>query len=255
MVGYYPESADSPREYYYQWHSARITRDDILAVMRLFEGESRFSALMPLLDRALRQQDRRDFPDHLRIQSGIRAGRQSGEFYAVCHGGKFFGDNRRVFDGITALLAPDGQAMPLLNRAVSEQVPLQYNVVGFSCDRQGNHSVSCTFSPQNAHFEILPCKARETAPLVPLPLAELLAQQCASGAFPSHVRTPDGRWHKDENAFVTAQVLRTLDYTAQTAPHIELALDFLLSCESRPHHFHFGLPASTRLDGGPADRR
>ena len=49
MVGYYPESADSPREYYYQWHSARITRDDILAVMRLFEGESRFSALMPLL--------------------------------------------------------------------------------------------------------------------------------------------------------------------------------------------------------------
>lgn len=71
----------------------------------------------------------------------------------------------------------------------------------------------------------------------------------------SHVRTPDGRWHKDENAFVTAQVLRTLDYTAQTAPHIELALDFLLSCESRPHHFHFGLPASTRLDGGPADRR
>ena len=108
MVGYYPESADSPREYYYQWHSARITRDDILAVMRLFEGESRFSALMPLLD-ALRQQDRRDFPDHLRIQSGIRAGRQSGEFYAVCHGGKFFGDNRRVFDGITALLAPDGQ--------------------------------------------------------------------------------------------------------------------------------------------------
>ncbi|PYA24760.1 hypothetical protein DMW50_28275, partial [Serratia marcescens] len=23
MVGYYPESADSPREYYYQWHSAR----------------------------------------------------------------------------------------------------------------------------------------------------------------------------------------------------------------------------------------
>lgn len=62
MVGYYPESADSPREYYYQWHSARITRDDILAVMRLFEGESRFSALMPLLDRALRQQDRQDFP-------------------------------------------------------------------------------------------------------------------------------------------------------------------------------------------------
>ena len=107
--GYYPESADSPREYYYQWHSARITRDDILAVMRLFEGESRFSALMPLLDRALRQQDRRDFPDHLRIQSGIRAGRQSGEFYAVLPWRQVFGDNRRVFDGITALLAPDGK--------------------------------------------------------------------------------------------------------------------------------------------------
>lgn len=42
MVGYYPESADSPREYYYQWHSARITRDDILAVMRLFEEKAVF---------------------------------------------------------------------------------------------------------------------------------------------------------------------------------------------------------------------
>ncbi|HGM5574977.1 TPA: hypothetical protein ACKP8B_004943 [Serratia marcescens] len=240
MVGYYPESADSPREYYYQWHSARITRDDILAVMRLFEGESRFSALMPLLDRALRQQDRRDFPPTTYgFSLGYAPDGNLESFTLFAMAASFFGDNRRVFDGITALLAPDGQAMPLLNRAVSEQVPLQYNVVGFSCDRQGNHSVSCTFSPQNAHFEILPCKARETAPLVPLPLAELLAQQCASGAFPSHVRTPDGRWHKDENAFVTAQVLRTLDYTAQTAPHIELALDFLLGCESRPHHFHF----------------
>ncbi len=40
--GVLPESADSPREYYYQWHSARITRDDILAVMRLFEEKAVF---------------------------------------------------------------------------------------------------------------------------------------------------------------------------------------------------------------------
>lgn len=70
-------------------------------------------------------------------------------------------------------------------------------------------------------------------------LGTLLAQQCASGAFAAHVRTPDGRWHQDENAFVTAQVLRTLDYTPQTAPFIEKALDFLLACEARPFHFRF----------------
>ena len=45
--------------------------------------------------------------------------------------------------------------------------------------------------------------------------------------------------------FVTAQVLRTLDYTAQTAPHIELALDFCSVARAARTASIFGLPAST----------
>ncbi|POZ60293.1 hypothetical protein [Chromobacterium alticapitis] len=242
MIGYYPDLIDSPREYYYQWHSALITCDDIAAVMRLFGCETWFPGLAHLLNRALRQTPgQQDFPHTTYgFSLGYSPDGSLESFTLFTIAASFFGDNRRVFDSVAELLIPCKHSMPLLHRAVAEQIPLQYNVVGFSIDRHGDESISCTFSPQNTHFETIPLNARVNATVTaPLELAELLAQQSASGAFPAHVRTPDGRWHPDENAFVTAQVLRTLDYTSQTAPHIEKALDFLLECESRPHHFCF----------------
>jgi hypothetical protein len=257
MVGYYPEQADSPHEYYYQWHSARITHDDIRTVMRLFSSENEFCALFPLLDRALGQTSaQRGFPATTYGFSLAYAPNGSLENITLfTMAASFFGDNRRVYDGVSALLASGDQTLPLLHRAVAERIPLQYNVVGFSSDRLGNESISCTFSPQNTHFETVPTTLPPPAGVTPWRLADLLAQQSANGAFPAQVRTPDGRWHRDENAFVTAQVLRTLDYTAQTAPHIEKALDFLLECETRPHHFSFwpaaahpGWMAGQRID-------
>lgn len=242
MIGYYPQLPASPREYYFQWDSALITHADIAAVMAFFGCGTLFSTLAPLLESALLQTlCREGFPPTTYGFSLVYApGGELESFTLFTMAASFFGDNQRVFPALQALLAQSGQALPLLQQAVDKQLDLQFNVVGFSVDLQGHHATSCTFSPQNTCFEALPL---ESAPVVITPgkpaLATLLAQQCASGAFAAHVRTPDGRWHQDENAFVTAQVLRTLDYTSQTAPFIEKALDFLLACEARPFHFRF----------------
>lgn len=242
MMGYYPQLPASPLEYYYQWHSARITHADIAEVMHFFGCGDLFPALSPLLERALRQTLRDEGFPHTTYGFSLVYS-PNGElesFTLFTIASSFFGDNQRVFPGVEALLAPGGQSMPLLRRAIAERVPLQFNVVGFSVDRQGNENISCTFSPQNARFDTQPVRQSPSPEPAARPdLTALLEQQCASGAFISHVRTPDGRWHRDENAFVTAQVLRTLAYTRQTAPYIEKALDFLLTCEVRPFHFSF----------------
>ncbi|RYM56002.1 hypothetical protein [Serratia proteamaculans] len=242
MVGYYPQQPDSPREYYFQWHSARITDADILAVMTFFGCERLFPALVPLMDHALQQTlSSEGFPATTYGFSLVYGpGGELESFTLFTMAASFFGDNTRVFPAVQALLTQSRQTMPLLQCAMSAQVPLQFNVVGFSVDMQGRQAISCTFSPQNTHFGEIPLSPTpSTIRTVRSSLTALLEQQCASGAFTAHVRTPDGRWHQDENAFVTAQVLRTLDYTPQTAPFIERALDFLIACETRPFHFSF----------------
>ncbi|CAI1628426.1 hypothetical protein [Serratia proteamaculans] len=242
MVGYYPQQPNSPREYYFQWHSARITDAEIAAVMTFFGCERLFPTLAPLLDHALQQTlSNEGFPATTYGFSLVYGpGDELESFTLFTMAASFFGDNSRVFPAVQALLTQSRQTMPLLQCAMTAQVPLQFNVVGFSVDMQGRQAISCTFSPQNTHFEEMPL---DPAPLaiqtVRSSLTALLEQQCASGAFTAHVRTPDGRWHQDENAFVTAQVLRTLDYTPQTAPFIERALDFLIACETRPFYFSF----------------
>ena len=91
MVGYYPQQADSPREYYFQWHSARITHADIASVMRFFECGSLLPALTSLLDQALAQTlNGQTFPPttygfSLVLRSGWRAGKRD----AVCDGREF----------------------------------------------------------------------------------------------------------------------------------------------------------------------
>ncbi|MDW5499219.1 hypothetical protein R6Y99_05370 [Pseudomonas lundensis] len=242
MIGYYPELTASPREYYFQWHSARITHAEIAAVMAFFGGEGLYPALAPLLDSALQQTlSGEGFPPTtygFSLVYGPNGELESFTLFTMA--ASFFGDNSRVYPAVQTLLTQNGQAMPLLQGVITAQVPLQFNVVGFSVDMQGHQAISCTFSPQNTHFEALPFHPSPPAKQAAHPrLTALLKQQCASGAFASHVRTPDGRWHQDENAFVTAQVLRTLDYTPQTAPYIEKALDFLIACETRPFHFSF----------------
>lgn len=245
MVGYYPQQADAPREYYFQWHSARITHADIATVMRFFECGSLLPALMSLLDQALAQTlNGQTFPPTtygFSLSCGQDGAPESVTLFVMA--ASFFGDNSRVFPGVQALLRQNDHTLPLLQQVMTAEIPVQFNVVGFSVDRQSRSGLSCTFSPQNSRFNVLPLKPTSSTAQPGSPgLKTLLAQQCASGAFASHVRTPDGRWHQDENAFVTAQVLRTLAYTPQTAACIEKALDFLTACEIRPSHFSFWPP-------------
>ncbi|WJY17011.1 hypothetical protein PCO82_10555 [Pectobacteriaceae bacterium CE90] len=242
MIGYYPEHFSASCEYYYQWHSAVLTLSDIASVMHVLGCESLFPTLVPLLNRALQQTlQPNEFPHTTYGFSLVYSQDQHLESFTLfTMAPRFFGNNSRVFPGVNALLMQDKQAMPLLQCVVDAKIPLQFNVMGFSIDRQGNHGISCTFSPQNDRFVDMPVQKITSSRCASIPcLAELLEQQRPSGAFLAHVRTPDGRWHQDENAFVTAQVLRTLEYTRQTAPYIEKALDFLMACEIRPFHFTF----------------
>lgn len=239
MIGYYPARPDGPREYYFQWHSAHICFSDIAAVMDFFGGNNRLAPMVSMLERALR--NRPVFPVTtygFSLACDEDGGLESLTLFTMAPG--FFGGNRQVYPALQALLEENGLTMPLLQGAMEACVPLQFNVVGFSVNAQGQQALSCTFSPQHSYFDTLPVKPAAPAVHTAHPgLRALLSQQSVSGAFPSWVRTPDGRWYRDENAFVTAQVLRTLDYTPQTAAAIEKALDFLSRCESRPHHFHF----------------
>ncbi|ROP62615.1 hypothetical protein EDF81_1115 [Enterobacter sp. BIGb0383] len=244
MVGYYPAQPRASREYYFQWHRALITHAEIAAVLHFFGGDALLPALRSSLDRALRHTlNGETFPATTYGFSLVYdedGGLECVTFFTLAPG--FFGDNQRVFPALDALLQESGQALPFLPLVMDAAIPLQFNVVGFSATMRDQQGVSCTFSPQTRPFAIVPVK---TSPTAARPgLKALLAQQSASGAFPSHVRTPDGRWHRDENAFVTAQVLRTLDHTPQTAPCIEKALDFLTTCENRPHHFSFWPPGA-----------
>lgn len=239
MVGHYPDQADSPVEFYFQWHSAEITHDDIVAVGALFACDTALPALMPLLA-AARAQTQSDghFPYTTYGFSVVYQQQQLESFTVFTVAPRFFGSNARVPDALNRLLAQQACAMPLLQSLLDKHIPLQFNVLGLSVDRQGRCAISCTFSPQNDRFTEV---AINVAPSPPpsTPLGCLLQRQTASGAFPSYVRTPDGRWHRDENAFVTAQVLRTLEYTAETAPYIEKALDFIASCACQPARYRF----------------
>ena len=234
MVGYYPAQPDGPQEYYFQWHSARITAEDIATVMAFFSCSTLLPAMLSMLEHAV-------FPATTYGFSLVYGGDgrlESITLFTMAPG--FFGSNLRVYPALQALLKETGQTLPLLQGVMDAHIPLQFNVVGFSVNAQGKPALSCTFSPQQRPFDTLTVTPMAPAVRASRPgMHALLSQQSASGAFPSWVRTPDGRWHRDENAFVTAQVLRTLDNTPHTATAIEKALDFLNACEGRPHHFHF----------------
>lgn len=91
-------------------------------------------------------------------------------------------------------------------------------------------------------------------------LADLLALQAPSGAFPSQVETPAGRV-ADESCFVTAQVALLLAALgrSEAATHAHArALDFLETCEddSLPGAFRFypqGGSGPRLIDGLPPD--
>ncbi|MBN3194641.1 hypothetical protein [Pectobacterium versatile] len=242
MIGYYPDQPDAPTEYYYQWHSAEITLEDIANVMRLFSAEREFPPLAALLRQVLANMPTPgEFPATTYGFSLVyNPQRQLESFSLFTMAPRFLGGNAQAAHKMSELLQSVAQPMPLLQALIKERVPLQFNVIGFTVDAQTRCGISCTFSPQNDRWCDVPFLDHSQPPPRDLPLDAILRQQqTESGAFLSSVRTPNGHWHKDANAFVTAQVLRTLDYTENTAPYIDRALDFLTTCETRPGHFSF----------------
>lgn len=239
MVGFYPAQPDAPREYYFQWHSARITHADIAAVMDFLGCNTLQPLLTSMVGSALGDNPVLPATTYgFSLVCDMDNTPENVTLFTMAPG--FFGHNRRVWPALEALLQEHAWAMPLLQGVVAAHIPLQFNVVGFSVNNKGQQALSCTFSPALSHYETVCIKPAAPAVQPARPgLTTLLRQQSPSGAFPSWVRTPDGHWHRDENAFVTAQVLRTLDDTPQTRGAIEKALDFLTTCESRPYHFHF----------------
>ena len=242
MIGYYPDNPDTPTEYYYQWHSAEITLADIANVMRLFGTERGFPPLAALLRQALANMPNPDeFPATTYGFSLVYNHQHQLESFSLfTMAPRFLGGNAQAAIKIDELLQHVAQPMPLLQALLKENVPLQFNVIGFTVDAQARCGISCTFSPQNDLWREVSLPDRSPPLPRDISLAAILQQQQSeNGAFLSSVRTPDGQWHQDANAFVTAQVLRTLDYTEQTAPYIDRALDFLATCETRPGHFSF----------------
>ncbi|MGM3174313.1 hypothetical protein [Dickeya lacustris] len=254
MLGHYPDEPDAPTEYYYQWHSAEITLADIAAVMRYFGCETQFPALQDLLVRALASlAEKATFPAttygfSLVYRPSSRPGVQlpdSVSLFTMAPG--FLAASAptaaRLAAWLEQTLAGTGQAMPVLHTLSAHQLPVQFNVIGFAVDAQGRTGVNCTFSPQQNGFSEVRLPAARQPLCAATALTRLLRQQQQhSGAFISQVRTPDGCWHQDENAFVTAQVLRTLDYTPETAGYIDKALDFLMRCQVSEGHFSFWPP-------------
>ncbi|SLM62582.1 MULTISPECIES: prenyltransferase/squalene oxidase repeat-containing protein [Dickeya] len=255
MLGHYPDEPDAPTEYYYQWHSAEITLADIAAVMRYFGCETQFPALQALLVRALAAlPEKTAFPAttygfSVVYRPSARSQTHqpdSVSLFTLAPG--FLGGVAPAAEKMEALLHQAGagntQGTPLLHHLIRRQVPLQFNVIGFAVDAAGRTGISYTFSPQQSVFNEVNLKApRPSAKSTGAPLTTLLRQQQqASGAFASMVRTPDGRWYQDDNAFVTAQVVRTLDYAPETAGYIDKALDFLMRCQVSEGHFSFWPP-------------
>ncbi|MCL6333398.1 hypothetical protein EXT66_06120 [Pectobacterium carotovorum subsp. carotovorum] len=242
MIGYYPDRPDAPTEYYYQWHSAEITLADIASVMRFFGTESKFPPLAALLSQALANMPNSgEFPITTYGFSLVYSPqRQLESFSLFTMAPRFLGDNTQAAQKMSELLQHVVHPMPLLQVLIKESVPLQFNVIGFTVDAQATCGISCTFSPQNDRWCDVPLLDHSQPPPCDMSLDAILQQQQSeNGAFLSNVRTPDGQWHLDANAFVTAQVLRTLDYNEKTAPYIDRALDFLATCETRPGHFGF----------------
>ncbi|BDH45574.1 hypothetical protein TUM12370_16180 [Salmonella enterica subsp. enterica serovar Choleraesuis] len=242
MVGYYPDRPQAAIEYYFQWHSAEIDAANIDAVMQFFGCADRADTLLPLLARTLARLPNADgFPHTTYGFSLAYCAGQLESFTLFTMAPGFFSGNERVSAGLNALLTQEGLTLPLLHPLLAQGVELQFNVLGFSVDSRGQCAVSCTFSPAHGQFEET-TRQVPSKPVTAPPLGQLLAGQAPSGAFTCRVRTPDGRWHQDENAFMTAQVVRTLRWSRETAPAIDKALDYLASCAVRPGHYSFWPP-------------
>ncbi|WP_017346983.1 hypothetical protein [Pantoea sp. A4] len=239
MVGYYPSQPESAVEYYLLWRNDTFDLRTLLAIMQHFGCSSAMQQnLQTLLQQALGPSDEA-FPPTTYGVSLVIQDQQLTSFTLFTMAPRFCSASATVPAWLDAFQQRSGLCLPVLNGLILAEVPLQFNVLGFSVDSQGTPAINCTFSPQIDRFVSQPV-SRSSSRLAQSGIPSLLQKnQAPSGAFLSQVLTPDGQWQQDENGFVTAQVLRTLEHNHLTAPYIDRALDFLERCETVPHRFSF----------------
>lgn len=241
MEGITVQSND--KEYYFQWHSGEITFDDIKNVTAFFNCQHLYDQLKSILGNALSLNSTNDFPiTTYGFSIAYGKDRSVSAFSLFTMAATFFENNQSVSPKIEKLMTSLNITMPLFSSLEEDQHIIQHNVVGFSVAQNGMIGINCTFSPQNSEFKTLPIKSFKTNTVMTFPkddIAFLQSQQLESGAFVSHVRTPEGQCYVDGNGFITAQVLRNLTDHKTTRPIIDKALDFLSDCMVKPGHFSY----------------
>ncbi|MEW6989612.1 hypothetical protein AADZ91_02890 [Colwelliaceae bacterium 6441] len=241
MKGITTQSND--KEYYFQWHSGEISFDDIKKVAAFFNCQHLYGQLKNILENALALNDSNDFPVTTYGFSIVYGEDNALSVFSLfTMAPTFFDDNALVSPKIEQLMTNLNIVMPLFSSLKEIQPHIQHNVVGFSIAQNGMTGINCTFSPQNIAFNTLSMKPFKTDTCMTSfrdNIELLQPQQLGSGAFISHVRTPDGQCYVDGNAFITAQVLRNLTDNKATRPIIDKALDFLLDCMIKPGHFSY----------------
>lgn len=245
MVGYYPEKVQSPQEFYLQWNSATLTFSDIKEITGVFETMHLRSLFLAFISQVLNivAPDGK-LPNNTYGISFTRT--YSGEIKNLTlftMAPRFLNADSTKLEQLLSLTNQLGFSIPALNALHTNNIAIQFNVLGFTVDDTGKASLNCTLSPCVKAFTItqrsLPishgtnCSNSDK-------LASIIAKnQTSNGAFLSHVKVPGGRRYQDENGFVTAQVLRTLVDKPKDWPPIERALDFLQSCEIEPGRYSF----------------
>lgn len=279
MIGKTPDSDGI--EFYFEMHQPTITREQISQLLNRAGMNGRQNELNDMLDEA------RSYSSSLN-----KAGWPDSTYgfsLAVSAKGKV--DVVTVFTFADHLIGGDGEIRKaVLSMAEKRhwQLPFyaqmsepfcsqpyryQYhNIIGFALTRNGNSGISISLAPpgelgeppvllqpnqthvENAH----PTDSADPALL----LKQILAAQAPSGAFVSYVTLDDGKTVPDENAFVTAKVLRYLHTQTPTQALMDAqqrALDFLQGCEVAdnpggysfwPHDAHPRWMGTNRL---PAD--
>lgn len=254
MAGYYPTSKSAPMEYYYQWHSAEICQQDIFNIMRFFSCEHLFMPLLAVLQEALahtKMRGKLKLPSTtygISLNYNYKNEIEVFTFFTIAP--TFFGGNQCVVPAINGLLKQFNWQMPLFSvlsdRDINNHpIQIQHNVIGFSVSNDGCTGINTTFSPNNRIFidklvtvskqQVLHQKTNQLTSVAKI----LKNNQLENGAFLSEVRTQSGHWFQDANAFITAQVIRALDYSPETEPYIEKGLDFLTRCQMKPYHYTF----------------
>ncbi len=260
-------------EFYYDMTGSTITLKQISALLKRIGMEDRFSDLMTLANKARSfssSLEKEQWPDTTYgFSMAVEPDGTVTVFTIFTFADYFVGGDGETRHAVLSLADQYGWDFSLYGQLTKPFIrsPYKYeyhNIISFAVAGNNETGLAISLSPPGpVKSELTDAPGtildRNIKPLKPFPnqettarkitpdgelLEEIIACQCDSGAFLSHVTLDNGNEVPDENGFVTAQVLRYLadiprSDTLDRAR--EKALDFLLTCEieTRPGAFSF----------------